>query len=79
MNCRTIVDSLMEYLDGSLSADQRKAFETHLKICAPCLRYLESYRRTVEIEEALRRCEEKEGSFPLELFQMILSARRSRS
>lgn len=49
MKCREVADFLMAYLDGELPEDQRGVFEAHLRGCSACERYLESYRRTVEL------------------------------
>ena len=43
MTCRELIDFIMEYLDGELPQEQRSVFEEHLKLCPPCLEYLESY------------------------------------
>jgi len=49
MNCRECIDFLMDYIDGDLPADQRGIFDAHLRSCPPCIEYLETYRRAVEL------------------------------
>lgn len=49
MTCRQIDNFLMDWLDGKLGPRQSKAFEHHLNICAECVAYVESYRKTVAL------------------------------
>jgi anti-sigma factor RsiW len=53
MACREILDFLMEYLDGNLSAAQRAIFEEHLAVCPDCVAYLHNYRHTVKLVKSL--------------------------
>lgn len=36
MECRSVLDSLSDYLDGALSAQQVQSIEIHLHQCSPC-------------------------------------------
>lgn len=36
MECRSVIDSLSDYLDGSLAAPQVQSIEAHLHQCSPC-------------------------------------------
>jgi anti-sigma factor RsiW len=47
LTCKEALDFLMDYLDGELPIEQRRAFEEHLRECPSCVRYIESYRATV--------------------------------
>ena len=49
MTCRDTIDRLMDYVDGRLTADERRALEAHLVVCIRCREFLESYRKTPEI------------------------------
>ena len=76
MKCRECVEFLMAYLDGELPAEQAAHFEVHLEKCPPCKAYLETYKRTVELEKSLGRslC----GTLPKvpeELIKAILKAK----
>ena len=58
MDCNELVELVTAYLDGSLPADQRSAFEEHLDECSGCGRYLDQFRQTIALlgempEEAL--------------------------
>lgn len=49
LSCREVLDFLMSYLDGELTADQRAEFERHLTVCPSCVNYLNSYKATLEM------------------------------
>ena len=49
MDCNELVEVVTAYLDGSLPADQRSAFEKHLEECPGCNRYLEQFRWTIAL------------------------------
>ena len=77
MNCREMVDFLMDYVNGELPDAQRESFETHLADCPPCIAYLDSYRETVRLGRAV--CaddDETPDDVPPELIEAILAARR---
>lgn len=81
MNCREVVEFLMEYLSGELEADQRLAFEEHLEACPECVTYLQSYKEAVKLGKAVFKepDEHAPDEVPEELVQAILAARRKRS
>jgi anti-sigma factor RsiW len=47
--CRDAVSLVTDYLDGSLKRRQRRRFESHLKDCPNCSRYLEQIRVTIRL------------------------------
>ena len=79
MTCRELVDFLMAYLDDELDAAQRGAFEQHVEACPPCIAYLETYRRTVELGRSICDDPDLDGPVPEdvpdELVAAILAAR----
>lgn len=79
MNCQEFTDFLMTFLDGELEGERRRIFVRHLDECPPCVDYLETYRRTVELERTL--CEHPDdpvpSDVPEELVTAILVARRA--
>lgn len=78
MTCREVLDFLMAYVDGELSAETRAEFERHLSVCPPCVDYLDSYRRTVALErQACHHCADDAaiGELPEELVRAILASR----
>jgi anti-sigma factor (TIGR02949 family) len=49
LTCKTLVDLLVDYLDGALTPDVLEELERHLQDCPPCLAYLNTYRKTAEL------------------------------
>jgi len=77
MTCQQLIDFLADYQSEDLPAEQREVFEQHLKLCPPCLRYLETYATTVDLAKEVCRCEEdRPAEMPEKLVQAILSACR---
>jgi len=78
MNCREFTEFLHEYLSDSLSAEERCRFEEHLAECPWCVAYLDSYRKTIQLERmAIGAPEDVPPPIeaPEELIQAILRAR----
>ncbi len=48
LTCRELVELVTEYLEGSLSRDDRHRFEAHLARCAGCQAHVEQMRHTIE-------------------------------
>jgi anti-sigma factor RsiW len=80
MNCREFTEFLHEYLFGNLPIEERAAFEDHLAECPWCVAYLDSYRKTIQLEQAAFVAPDVPAptDAPEELIQAILRA-RSRS
>jgi anti-sigma factor RsiW len=81
MNCREFTEFLHEYLSGNLPAQERAEFEKHLAECPWCVAYLDSYQKTIQLEQAAFSTREDAAAPaepPEELVQAILRA-RSRS
>lgn len=47
MTCRDLVETVTEYLEGTLPAADRVRFDAHLAECPPCREYLAQMRHTV--------------------------------
>jgi hypothetical protein len=84
VSCREISEFLMAYLERELEGEQKAEFERHLKLCPPCVHYLDGYKETVEL---VRRCgrseldpneKKRHGRPPEGLIQAILAAKRGR-
>src|SRR5262249_12971784 len=78
MNCREFTEFLHEYLFGNLPAGERSEFDKHLAECPWCVAYLDSYRKTIELEQAAFASPgdaPPPSDAPEELVQAILRAR----
>ena len=73
MNCRECTDFLIDYLNGDLPAAQQRVFEGHLQLCPPCLTYLESYRKTLDLGKMVQ--DEPHEPLPEAVVKAILAAR----
>ena len=77
MNCQECADFLMDYLEGMLPTQQAAAFEEHLRLCPPCIDYIESYKHCIELGKSCMECkEEMGGAVPEHLINAILAARK---
>ena len=77
MNCREFTDFLHEYIFDNLPAEERCEFEKHLTECPWCVAYLDSYRKTIQLERAAldAPADAPPVEAPEELIQAILRAR----
>jgi anti-sigma factor (TIGR02949 family) len=53
MNCRELVERLLEYLDGELTAEEAERIREHLGECPPCVCYVRTYELTIQITRRL--------------------------
>jgi anti-sigma factor RsiW len=47
LTCKEVVELVTEYLEGTMQATDVVRFETHLRDCDGCTRYLEQMRQTI--------------------------------
>ncbi len=77
MTCQELCEFLMQYLEGELPSRERESFAEHVEACPPCLAYLDTYRKAVELGRSM--CNEPGDALPddvpEELVQAILAAR----
>jgi anti-sigma factor RsiW len=78
ITCRTFVDFLMEYLDGSLPPGQADSFDEHLAQCTACVAYMKTYQETVRLGKQAFSDPDAEvpEDVPEELVKAILEARK---
>jgi anti-sigma factor RsiW len=82
MNCREFTEFLHAYLFGNLPVAARAEFEKHLAECPWCVAYLDSYRKTIQLEQAAFAADDNApppADAPEELVQAILRARHRSS
>ena len=60
MNCKELMDALVDYLGEELVVESRETFEVHVRGCPKCEVYVASYTHTVKFARALPKC----GSLP---------------
>ena len=53
MTCRELAELLCDFIEGELTADQRRHIEEHLCDCPPCVIYVETYRLTITMTRKL--------------------------
>lgn len=49
LNCREMFERLSEYIDGELDPKLCECFDGHLQDCEPCLAFIATLRKTVEL------------------------------
>lgn len=77
ITCEVFEDFILAYLEDELPASKRRLFETHLKVCKSCRRYLADYRKALAATAALLEEEEKATleRVPEDLVVAILASR----
>jgi anti-sigma factor RsiW len=55
MNCRKLVELLVDFVAGELAPGDRELIERHLNGCPPCVAYLETYQLTIQLTRRLTR------------------------
>ena len=49
MTCREAIELFSDYLESAMSAEALAELERHLGDCAPCVAYLNTFRRSREL------------------------------
>ena len=79
MTCQDFVEFISSYLEGDGETSQQAVFRAHIELCPPCLAYLDTYKQTIALGQAV--CREPGGPIPEdvpeELVQAVLAARRA--
>lgn len=53
ITCERLITTLDDYVADEMAAEDRAEAERHLERCDSCVAYVESYRRTIELEKLL--------------------------
>ncbi|NIA70028.1 hypothetical protein HBA54_15595 [Pelagibius litoralis] len=79
ITCRQFEDFLLDYVEGSLPAGQRRVFEFHIKICRECRDYLAAYREATKLGKQSfdDPAAPLPDDVPEDLITAVLEARRS--
>ena len=49
LTCHEIIELLSTYIEGGLTADDRRRVDEHLALCDGCTTYLEQMRETIRL------------------------------
>ncbi|MBI5186524.1 MAG: zf-HC2 domain-containing protein [Nitrospinae bacterium] len=49
MVCKECIDTLGDYLDGSLREDLKLELDEHFKDCPPCVAFFNTYKKTTRL------------------------------
>ena len=49
ITCMQFEEFMIEYMEGTLPAGQKRVFELHMKLCRECREYMAAYKRTIEV------------------------------
>ncbi|HSB00086.1 MAG TPA: zf-HC2 domain-containing protein [Anaerolineales bacterium] len=49
LTCKEFVELVTDYLEGSLSPEDKTRFEAHLAVCDGCETYLEQIKETIRL------------------------------
>jgi anti-sigma factor (TIGR02949 family) len=71
--CQEMVEVVTDYLDDSLTSDDRQRFERHLSYCAGCSTYVDQMRETIRQTGLVPR----EESLPPDLRERIVAQFRT--
>ncbi len=69
--CKELVELVTEYLEQTLSFEERTRFEHHLTLCGGCKEYLRQMRSTIHISRGLA-----EDALPLTVQDELLAVFR---
>ena len=78
INCRDFDEFVQEFHDETLPESQLRVFRWHLRVCPECRIYLEAYRTTVELGQAVFAFDDDAPvpeQVPGDLIRAILAAR----
>lgn len=76
MTCRELIEFLSDYAEDALPASTRVEFDEHLKECSACRRYLDQFKKTVEVTRDVAVNEDSLPPLPPELVDAIVKASR---
>lgn len=72
MTCREFNEFLMAYLDHELRPETLHEFERHVGLCASCLAFLESYRKTIHVGKIA--CADPDDPVPADVPEKLVQA-----
>jgi anti-sigma factor RsiW len=78
ITCRELIEFLMDYLDGTLTSQQRHEVDRHLAVCPSCVEYIKGYQESVKLGKTVLKADDGPcpANVPEDLVQAVLAARR---
>lgn len=78
VTCREADEFIDDYLSGELPEKQRRIFERHISLCAPCRDYLARYRKSIDLcrDNFYGEDQEQGQAVPEEIIRGIINARK---
>ena len=73
-SCKEILETLAEYLEGDLTAEERATFERHMQDCPLCDAFLKTYRKSGDLAREVF----KNREVPAELNDRVRSFLKAR-
>ncbi len=70
-NCRKLLGSLSDYVDGELSKELCSVIDTHMKDCEDCRIVVDTLRKTVDIYHMTSEDENLPGDIKERLFKTL--------
>ncbi len=68
--CQECVELLTDYLEGNLAHDVESRLDEHLSGCAPCINFVQSFRKSTTMTQQLR---EQQVDVPMDVQQRLKS------
>ena len=53
ITCREVLELLIDYVSGDLSAEHLARLEFHLSMCPPCVTFVQTYQLTIQLTRRL--------------------------
>ncbi|MBL8879086.1 MAG: zf-HC2 domain-containing protein [Phycisphaerales bacterium] len=81
ITCKELADFLADYVSNELRPEQLAEFERHMRVCPPCVAYLNTYRQTITLGKQAICCDDEKAlhDIPEELVKAILAANSRRA
>jgi len=81
IDCESLENFVVEFLDGQLPQETRQAFLKHIEECKHCKEYLQSYRKSIDLSKAALNGDDtnaanQDGAIPDKLVEAIMAASR---
>jgi len=76
--CADVFARLSEFLDGDLPEEVRAHMKLHIEECAPCVEFVESLRKSVELCKSSVKPEAQPGPLPDDCREALLRSYREK-